>query len=89
MGEATCCFFIISESTGIKTGNRDRSVCYAIGLQYVIAGWYLKAKFTGKNKKTLGIFMLLHTFIGSCSKEYEFVIGFRIQATEPKLNTEI
>lgn len=51
MGEATCCFFIISESTGIKTGNRDRSVCYAIGLQYVIAGWYLKAKFTGKNKK--------------------------------------
>ena len=33
--------------------------------------------------------MLLHTFIGSCNKEYEFVIGFRIQATEPKLNTEI
>ena len=33
--------------------------------------------------------MLLHTFIGSCSKEYEFVIGFRIQATEPKLNTVI
>ena len=29
--------------------------------------------------------MLLHTFIGSCNKEYDFVIGFRIQATEPKL----
>lgn len=62
MGEATCCFFIISKSTGIKTGNRDRSVRYAIGLQYVIAGWYLKAKFTGKNKKNAWNFHVITHF---------------------------